>query len=303
MQSVFLLATEAGHVAPSHIAAKIAVPLGIVIFCGSVFLLLWSNYGAKKGGLIYATALFGFTTMLGVFWWFGAPGTPIATGLQNFPGQTPDTYQGKWFGFEGGSERADFFPATNNLDDFQTIPEYIGRGDATMEDLEGDPMASFIRGDLDQAASLMLAQYLPRDESGTALLGANRRTEMQEAAGDPEPGERRADDFFTAELKPETSPKVVDTNGHRVAMAEFVTYANFVDAETGQSTRRVPVEEGVWFAFKDPGALWFPSAVWTLVSFVLFLLSLFALDRVEQREKRLVGAVAEPEDLAVPIHQ
>ncbi len=302
MESVFLLATEAGHVPPTHIAAKLAVPIGIVIFIGSVYMLLWANYGAKKGALIYATALFGFTTMLGVFWWFGAPGTPIATGLQTFPGQSADTYQGKWFAFEGGSERAGFFPATNNLDEFQSVAEYMGKADASEEDLESDPMASFLRGDLDQARAKMLDQYLPRDESGTALLGAERRTRMQEAAGEPEAGEKRADDFFTAEIKPDTAPRVVDSNGHRVAMAEFVTYANYVNPETNK-TRRVAVEEGPWFAFKDPGAIWFPSAVWTGVSLVLFLISLFSLDALEQREKRTLGAVQEAEDLAVPIHQ
>jgi hypothetical protein len=302
MHTALLLATEAGHVSPDHIAAKIAVPVGVVIFVGSVFLLLWSNYGAKKGALIYAVALFGFSAMLGVFWWFGAPGTPVATGLQNFPGQPSDAYQGQWYAFEGGSARADFFPATNNLDDFQTVAGYIGAPNASQEELERDREAAFLRGDLDQAAALMLNQYLPRDESGSLRIGAQRRQEMLTAAGDPQPGEGRADQFFTAEMTPDTATRLTTSNGTRVAMTSFTTYANFVDEDTGE-VRPVPVEEEAWFAFKDPGALWFPSAVWTGISLALFILSLLALDRIEQREKRTVGAVLEAEDPAVPINQ
>jgi hypothetical protein len=303
MPTVFLLAAEAGHVSPDHIAADIAVPLGVVIFMGSVYLLLWSNYGAKKGALIYSVALFGFCAMLGVFWWFGAPGTPVATGLQNFPGQAPDAYIGKWYGFEPGSPRAEFFDAVNNEEEFETVQERLGLASSSEDEIEGEPMAAFLVGDLNQATSRMLSQFLPTDEPGTALIGAERRAGALEAAGDPEPGERRADEFFTADLSPDTQPQLAESNGHRVAMAKLTLFANFVDAETGVPTRQVPVEEQTWFAFKDPGALWFPSAVWTGISLVLFLLSLYALDALEQREKRTVGEVQEAEDLAVPIAQ
>ncbi len=298
MTDVLFLAAEAGHVSPDHIAAKIAVPLGIVIFVGAVYLLLWSNYGAKKGALIYATAFFGFCTMLGVFWWFGAPGTPVATGLQNFPGQAPDTYLGKWFAFEPGSERAEFFDSTNDLDSFETVASYIGKPNASDEELEGDPKASFVRGDLEQALGKMVAQYLPVDEFGGVRLGAERRQAINERAGEPQGEEERADPFLTAEVI--DTPLVTDDNGTRVAGARLQMFANYVGPD---GARQVPVEEGVWFAFKDPGALWFPSAVWTGISLVLFLISIAALDRLEQREKQLVGEIQEAEDLAVPIKQ
>ena len=111
MHSLFLLAVESGvaGISPDHIAADLAVPIAIVIFGGAMFALLWSNYGAKKGGLILGIGMFGFMGFIGVFWWFGAPGTPVATGLVNFPGQAADEYQPKWFPFEAGSERAEFF--------------------------------------------------------------------------------------------------------------------------------------------------------------------------------------------------
>jgi hypothetical protein len=287
-----ILATEGG-IPPEHIAARLALPLAILIFCGGTFLLLWSNYGAKKGALVYGVAFFGFTMMLGVFWWFGAPGTPVATGLQNFPGQAPDAYQPKWFPMEPGSPRAQFFEATNDLGSFQTVAEYVGTEDAE------DPMFSFVRGDLESAAGIMLNQYLPLNEQGGLDVGASRRTALNEAAGEPGPGEFRADPFFVAEV---VDVSVTEEAGVRLAGANVRVLANFAD-QNGLVTRTEVVEEGVWFAFKEPGALWLPSAVWTILSLVLFALCLFGLDRIEQREKREQLEVEQPEDLQVPIAQ
>lgn len=294
-----VLATEGVEGLPgSHIASKLAVPLAIVFFMGSVYVLLWSNYGAKKGALIYLSALGGFNVMLGIFWIFGAPGTPIATGPQNFPGQAADAYTAKWFPMEPGSERAMEFPATNSIDSFSDIPTYIGNPDATEEDLEA-PGPAAIRGDIDQASQTMVELYAPT-ESGAIVLGGQRRAAWTEAAGDPEPGETRASPFFTVEV---VEIRVTDDQGVRVAAAVLQPHANFVD-EDGE-TRQVAVtdEPDVMYAFKDPGAITFPSIVWTLVSLVMFGAALFGLDRIEQREKREQLEVAEPEDLATPVRQ
>ncbi|MFO7778135.1 MAG: hypothetical protein R6V28_07285, partial [Nitriliruptoraceae bacterium] len=59
-----------------------------------------------------------------------------------------------------------------------------------------------------------------------------------------------------------------------------------------------------WFAFYDPGAEWVPSAIWTIIALVLFAASLFWLDRLEMRDKRLETVEAEePERIAEPIAQ
>lgn len=310
----FLLATEGPlleHVPSTHIAAKLALPLGILVFCGSVYLLLWSIYGAKKGALIYGTAFFGFTMLLGVYWWFGAPGTPVATGLQNFPGQAPDHYQPKWFGFEAGSERASFFPLTREgFEAFQTPAEYLGKAGVPPEQLDEDPMFRALVGDLEQAANVMLAQFLPTNELGAPLLGANRRQrieqEIQRQGGTP-PGKTRASPFLTARVatdeQGEPLIRVADDAGHRVAAAKLELVANFVNADPDLPPDPVQmvVEERTWFAFKDPGALWFPSAVWTVVSAVLFAGCLWGLDRIEQREKREREAAETPADADEPL--
>jgi hypothetical protein len=97
------------------------VPLGLLFLSGSIYVLLWSNYGAKKAGAIYGVAFFGFNLILGVFWWFGGPGIPPGLGITTLPGQSADHYDPVWFAFEPGSERAQFFSGVNRMDDFVTV--------------------------------------------------------------------------------------------------------------------------------------------------------------------------------------
>lgn len=312
MNSTMLLATEGVEgLSPDHIAADLAVPLGILIFCGSVFALLWSNYGAKKGALIYGVAMFGFLGFIGVFWWFGAPGTPTATGLTNFPGQAADEYSPRWYPFEGGSERSTFFDADDEFepdspDPFQTVPEFVGTTD------EEDPMFAAISGDIDGASSRMVSQYFPRNESGGLDIGASFRTQLQEAVAEVDPtslenasGEPTLSGYVAQVATDEDGePRlwITEDNGQRVAAAELEVVAQFENPD-GTSAGEVRVASTEWFAFKDPGALWLPSAVWTGIAFLLFGLCLALLDRIEQREKREEVEVEEAMDVQVPIKQ
>lgn len=301
MIEVLFLAVEEA-VPPTHIAARLSVPLGFLFFSGSVYLLLWSNYGAKKAAAIYGTAFFGFCAMLGVFWWLGAPGTPQNLGLQNLPGQAPDHYQPGWYAFEPGSDRAGFFDvADGTLDRFEPLDAYIGRPGVPPEELEADPRFSFWSGELARAGDRMLEQFLPI-EDGVAQIGVARRSALQAEADEArQEGWRQASPFFTAEV---VETLVVDDQGIPVAGARLQVFANFLEAD-GTPVAPIPVgEEGIWYAFRDPGAMWLPSMLWTIISFVLFLASLFWLDAIEQRERRRMATkVEEPEDLAVPIAQ
>jgi hypothetical protein len=295
-----------------HIAAKLAVPIGIVVFCGSVYLLLWSNYGAKKGALIYGTALGAFCAMLGIFWWFGAPGTPVATGLQNFPGQAPDAYLAHWYPFEPQSERAQFFSATDGiaLDDdldgvgeLRPVAEHLGLEDLTLEERQDNPKYAFTVGDVTQAGDLMLDLFM-RTENG---LGGERRAAYIEAAeagladqvSDPD-DYRRADPFFTGVIR-DDEVRLGRVDGIPVSGIQAQAVATYVNDDGDRV--EVVVDERPVFAFKQESNAWFPSAVWTGISLLIFLLSLFGLDRLEQREKKALAEVQEPERLAVPIRQ
>ena len=309
LNHMLILATEGG-VPPDHIAAQIAVPLGILIFCGAVYALLWSNYGAKKGALVYSTAFFGFTMMLGVFWWFGAPGTPVATGLQNFPGQAPDAYTSKWYPFEPGSDRADNFPSTDDLGNFRTVQAQLGLEGASEEELETQPAYGALQGSVNQASGLM-QDLLLRVEDGEPVLGGQRRAEYLETAqarletevGGDADGYVRADPFLTTAMEDDQVLVNVE-NGVRLAGGMVQVFANYEPAEGVEGEPiQVRVDSQPMFAFQQGSNLWFPSAVWTLASLVLFVLSLFGLDRMEQREKKALEEIDEPERLAVPIRQ
>lgn len=323
MNSAPLLAAEG--ISPDHIAADLAVPIAVLIFGGAMFALLWSNFGARKGALILGIGTFGFMGFIGVFWWFGAPGTPVATGLQNFPGQAADAYQPQWYPFEGGSERSEFFTAEETFDvengevttgEFEAVSQFLGTTDAE------DPMYSALIGDLDGAASLMVEQYFPRNDAGGLNIGAGFRTELQDAvaavdvmslenaelitpegADEPQPP---AFFGYTAQLAQDADgdPQVFVTEdqGQRLAAAKLEVLAEFRNADGSVAGTEV-VASTEWFAFKDPGAIWLPSAVWTLLSFLLFGLCLALLDRIEQREKHEDVEVEEAMDVQVPIRQ
>lgn len=305
MTELLFLAVEEA-IPADHPVAWLAVPLGLLFLSGSIYLLLWSNYGAKKGAAIYGVAFFGFAFFIGVFWWFGGPGIPPGLGISHLPGQTNDHYQERWFAFEPGSPRAEFFPGTQDPGAFVSLEEYTGLAGADPERIQTDPLFANLSGSIGQATEAMQAQFFPVDDDGVAQIGANRRAGLEERAAEQQPeGSRRAAQFYTVQQVGDTMVRDDPETGVRLAAAEFQVFANFVDDDGVPVGDPVPVEDpGIWFAFFDPGAAWLPSAIWTAISLVLFLLSLFWLDRLEMRDKRLAAVeVEEPEDLAVPIAQ
>lgn len=289
-----------------HPAAWLAVPLGIVFFVGSIYLLLWSNYGAKKSAAITGVAWFGFSFIIGLFWWFGGPGIPAGLGISHLPGQGNDHYNPGWYAFEVGSDRAAYFPSINNVDDFQPVEGYLGIAGRDEADILADPKFADLSGAVSQASDRMRELFLPIDDNGIAQIGSERRQlfEADAAANQPPGAVGRAQPFYTARAVGE--PRIIDDSatGLRVAVNEFQAFATFLD---DQSVPLEPVPVGPsesWFAFYDPGQTTFPSALWTVASLVLFLLSLWWLDAMEQREKRMaMDEVSEPEDLAIPIAQ
>jgi len=298
------LAVESA-IPPDHPASILAIPLGILFFVGSVYLLLWSNYGAKKAAAMTGVAWFGITLVLGVFWWFGAPGIPPGLGINHLPGQPNDQYVEQWFAFEAGSERAGFFTSDENPSAFEPIHEYLGV-DLPDENERADLRLTNLEGLTGQAVDRMQEQFLPVDDNGIALIGGGRRAALQEeaTANQPDAAEGPAPQFFTARAV--SDPRLIDdaATGTRLATVGFQTFANFVDAD-GVPLDPVAVGDEVsWFAFYDPGAEWFPSMLWTIISLVFFVLSLAWLDRLEMREKRLQSdEIEEPERLAVPVAQ
>ena len=186
----------------------------------------------------------------------------------------------------------------------------LGLQDASEEDLESNPAYGALAGSATQAGGLMQELAL-RVQDGEQQLGGERRAEyietaeagLQEQAGGDADDYGRADPFFTTLTEDETVLVAMD-QGVRMAGANVQVFANFAaPADSDLEDVQVLVDERPTFAFQQGSNLWVPSAVWTLLSLILFVLSLWALDRMEQREKQALEEIAEPERLAVPIRQ
>ena len=305
MTELLFLAVEEA-IPADHPASLLAIPLGLLFLSGSVYLLLRSNYGARKAAAIYGVAFFGFSFLIGVFWWFGGPGIPPGLGVSHLPGESASDYQEAWYPFEEGSERAAFFEGIADLDAFESLEAYSGLEGADFEELEADPAYGSLSGSVGSAVQDMQDLFLPVDDNNVAQIGAERRAGFEEEAAEARPDEAvfRAAPFYSAQ--PEGDPFVREDPGTGLLLVaqEFQAYATFTDEEQ-VPLDPIPVgEPQVIFAFQDPGMVWYPSAIWTIVSVVLFGLSLLWLDTIEQREKRLRETeVEEPERIAQPIAQ
>jgi hypothetical protein len=102
-----LILLAADEIPADSVLAQLATPLGILFFIGSTYVLLRSNLGTSRAYYMLGTALFGFLFLMSLFWAFGAPGTPQATGPTNLPGQPADALQPKWIPFAQDSLLAD----------------------------------------------------------------------------------------------------------------------------------------------------------------------------------------------------
>lgn len=80
----------------TNIEGALVVVAALVIFGGSVWLLLSAVVGVRMGYLIMATGFFGFFVILTAIWAFGAPGTPPNLGPR---GNLPT-----WFGLAQGRD-------------------------------------------------------------------------------------------------------------------------------------------------------------------------------------------------------
>lgn len=69
-----LLTVAQGLAWDPQIRGILAVLVGVVVLCGSVFLLLSTNMGARLGMLMAMAGLFGWMVILTLFWWVNPPG-------------------------------------------------------------------------------------------------------------------------------------------------------------------------------------------------------------------------------------
>lgn len=169
-------------------SARLAVPIGILVFYGSVYLLLRSSLGTRRAYLVLATSFFGFMIILSLFWTFGAPGTPQAVGPTYLPTQPSDAYQPTWTPFAGDSlvaERPDYDFVQQYPEGFGEVPEGLAAGTGA------DAIAGFFAQDGHQpvngfAESWEPVEVLHREApNGFPVIAVTFEEPAEDAGDDP----------------------------------------------------------------------------------------------------------------------
>lgn len=189
MSALALFAAQATP--PDSLMAKLAVPLGAVIFLGSIYLLLRSNLGTRRGYLVFAAAFFGYMVIQSAFWAFGAPGTPVATGPTNLPGQVANEYQPEWVAFAEDSRLGNGEYAWIDTADWGQVPEdFADKARAGADEIQGFFTAEE-HGELvkenwkadtveyarqDGTYPVLRVTYLETDDTGAVVPGGEQAT-------------------------------------------------------------------------------------------------------------------------------
>ena len=278
LSNLLILATEGGIPAESP-WAKLSVPIGLLVFIGTVYMLMRSNLGTRRGYLVMSTSLWGFTFLLAIFWAFGAPGTPPNTGPQTLPGQELDEYQPIWVPFAQDSTvvtEADTYAAAADYPAgwSETVPE----AEAENADIGLADISSFFSGLSDPYFALLTG------------------SEVGEIVGYTTAGNGRP--MIAAEFIPTCE---FNADGELPAYCDGLEVGDAVPAGSVDDNGNPVWEEPVLlFAFFDGGNPYFPSYVMMIGTFVLFALHMVLLARDERRERQEHEEVAEETVQAEP---
>jgi hypothetical protein len=283
LNALVVLASESHGIPGSHPWAKLAVPIGFVLFIGSVYMLVRSNLGTKRGYLVTATSLFGFLIIYGSFWAFGAPGTPPATGPQNLPGQELDAYEDVWRPFAGDSTIANdpaYDVAKTHPEGFAKAPQDAGLEpgfEATANDGAGEVQTFFSteEGPLTDAPVEATWEEVPETRSyakadnGRPIIAVTLQQTYQVAQAAPGQPAREGPPKLTPD-----GAKAADDESN--VAPEGVEIGDLVeDGETFTA-----------FAYFDAGNPMFPSLLLLGAVLLLFTIHALLLARDEQRERR-----------------
>jgi len=215
----------------------------LILLPGSVWMLLASNFGALKGYLIAATALFAFLILLSATWSFGLPGTPALTGPV---GKQPSYVQ---------FSKTD--PAASRYDKVASFQGAAGDGWVPAPG-EGQLSAKDekLKADLDAAKQAALAAFI-----------AERNKDVKDSSQELD--------------VVNTDTKVFYTTQNGTTLAAVVISPKEPPAGSGLRTPTfAPVSS---FAYQDKGAPSLPSYLFLGGSIVLFLLHAWLLGVAERR--------------------
>ncbi|MBW3604613.1 MAG: hypothetical protein KY460_06800 [Actinobacteria bacterium] len=290
-----LLAVAAAEefVPPDDWRGVIALPTGIIIFFGGIFLLLKSNLGTRRAYLLEAASFFGFMFVLSLFWGFGAPGTPRFAGPQSLPGQPADYYVPQWIPFAADSTLAEEqFPVVKQFPEgFEQAN--VGEPDAGEQEGDGEAAQQEISSAADNVGGAVdeIGNFFREDRGGVQLIGDD-----WVAAGAPfqttaETGEKVVAATFAKPFSfnddgeipegPDGQPLFTEEQVGQPIPEDFSVPSgldeNVADLVTPESYTA--------FAFFEAGFPFFPSLVMIVISLAGFVIHALLLGWDENREK------------------
>ena len=263
MHNLIVFAAEANEefVPPDDWRNIVALPAAFLFFFVSVYLLLRSNLGTRRAYLVMASSFFGFMVILSLYWTTGAPGTPIATGPQNLPGQVANYYEPKWEPFAADSVIGDNqYPLVKSFPEgFSPVPgddqEVVDRVTTAVDQLQAffSEGRAGVPGPIGENWVAAGEPQLATAADNTQVVGVTFAPPFPEGSEEGEPG-------------------APDTSGE--------TYTAF--------------------AFYDPGFILFPSLVMVALAVIGFILHVLLLGWDENREKEEQSEEVEAEPERVP---
>ena len=256
-----------------EIRGILSVGIGFVVLCGSVYLLLGTNIGARLGFLVALTALMGWMSLMGIVWWI------YGIGLQGtFP---------SWQGVDGVTDLQDDQAVVSSgaLDGLPAIPD-----DADATERAEIVTAQFLEEGwitLDPAApgfgQAQAAANVFVEEEGAFAAGQYQVTQVFDVGGERWPKINDSLDFLAFFHTP------------HYAVAE-VTTIEPTRTEPGRAPASPVFDEErqrvYVYMVRDLGTVRQPAAVLTIGGGAIFLALCYLLHR---RERIL------RENLAMPI--
>ncbi|MFM8862947.1 MAG: hypothetical protein ACKOIA_10930 [Acidimicrobiia bacterium] len=170
MQHVHLFAGLAWN---PGIRGILVVLVGVVVLCGSVYLILGTNLGSRLGLLVALTGLFGWLVILTLIWWL----TPPAIG----PRGNPASWRPVEVYINGGGDAAKTQPL-EKLVAPSSLPS-SARILAANQQLAEEYPNGFTLSDLKGSHADIVEQFLPAESlNGWKLVSTSNAGEAQTAA-------------------------------------------------------------------------------------------------------------------------
>jgi hypothetical protein len=242
--------------------AIISLVIAVLALIGTIYVLLWSNLGARVGYLVLMVSFFAWMIILSAMGLFGAPGTT--------PGTGPRGAEPQWVAFTPDSEQGQAF-----REELATFP-----GDGWSElDASGKVFPGKIdaKGELENVRTAI--------KNGEAALALAQKTR---------PDFKPEDYSFRPSKIPATTPDEENPELFPPATAAYKQVGNtLLFGARIPATSKHP--EIVVFAYRDRGKVFLYALLFLAVSLFGFVLHLMLLGRSEKNQRRREAQLAEQE--------